>query len=189
MKPPILITAFPPFLLGPSTYLFGNPSEKMLKLLRDAHGNECSYQMLPVNDQAVPLLEKGLDQNPAGVLMMGFDLLSSSLILGCGVNLELGADVAKKYITSNFAVDIAKRANARGITTGKRISSYYCNKVYAAALLWSGQHNNIPVAFLHMGYAKEDLQLAAVESILQDMEQYGEGEQLQRANSKVGRRW
>ena len=172
MKPPILITAFPPFGGSPSTWLFGNPSEKMLNLLRDAHGNECSYQMLPVNDQAAPQLEKGLAQNPAGVLMMGFDILSTSLGLGCGVNLELGANVAKKYTASNFATDIAKRANARGITTAKRIGSYYCNKVYAAAILWAGQHNNIPAAFLHLGYAKEDVQFEAVESILQDMAHY-----------------
>ncbi len=154
----ILVTAFEPFGLvrGHVPGLRGNRSQELLAELEARHaGRGVTTQLLPVSLRACELLSARLAEGPAGVLLMGEDLVASLRVETCAFDpsAQLGPiPLPAARTRSRFAEWLAPSMRARGASVGAsraEIGTYHCNRVYWTAQQWAGDRR--PCVFLHVG--------------------------------------
>jgi hypothetical protein len=161
----ILVTAFKPFGLSPTTLLLGNRSETMLQRIRNESGQRYDYEVFPVDGESNVQLRAELARDPSAVLLMGFDLLPT---LGhCGINVEPVARDGQQRVESPFVNQRIRGGRFLGRYSCRQgIGNDLCNEVYLEALRGAAARRNVPVAFMHVAYSSGESQGNAIRDVL-----------------------
>lgn len=180
---PILVTAFEPFGLvrGHVPGLRGNRSQDLLAEIEARHaGRGVTTQLLPVSLRASEVLSARLAEGPAGVLLMGEDLVASLRLETCAFDpsAQIGViPLPAEATRSPFAESLAPAMRARGVSVGASrgaIGTYYCNRVYWTAQQWAGERR--PCVFFHVGpFASLRWQYGQITAALRAMRRWAPG--------------
>ena len=106
----ILIDAFEPFKLAPTTLVFGNRREKLVERLRAVRCSVYEYLILPVGVESTNILDQSLARRPKAILILGQDL--PAVLGSSGTHLELGATYNNQFIESAFVREATREGGA-----------------------------------------------------------------------------